>query len=360
MFGIFSKKNRCLGIDLGTTGIKIIELKKENNLPVFVNYAISYDSGSLLQSKNLELLDGQVKGILGKVLKEGNFGTKNTVIGIPGFFSLIFFIELPEMPEAEIERAVKFEATKYIPTPIDEVSLGWEMIGSVQEKAIEGGQLSSQGKKMQVMVVSVPKSTAVKYGDLVKSVKLSSKAIEVENFAVTRALIGNDKGTFMIVNIGAKATDFTVVSDGVVRVTRNIDVGGVEISRSVASGFGIDLDRADKLKKSSRVNLLDPHNETTPMISPVVGVISEEIKRLREIYHKKSPLKKIEKIIFTGGTSKMNTLVDFFGKETGMECQKGNSLARIGLEKKQQAVVEEVSPELSVAVGLAMRGLEIE
>ena len=50
MFGIFSKKNRCLGVDLGTTGIKIVELKKENNLPVFVNYAISYDSGSLLQS----------------------------------------------------------------------------------------------------------------------------------------------------------------------------------------------------------------------------------------------------------------------------------------------------------------------
>lgn len=360
MFGLFSKKNRCLGVDLGTTGIKIIELKKENNLPVFVNYAISYDSGSLLQSSGLELLEGQAKEILAKVLKEGNFGSKEAVIGIPGFFSLIFFVELPEMPEAEIEQAVKFEAAKYIPTPIAEVSLGWEMIGSVQEKQIEGGQVSAQGRKTQVMVVSVPKSTALKYGELVKSVKLRSKAIEVENFAAARALIGNDKGTFMIVNIGAKATDFTVVSDGVVRITRNIDVGGVEISRSLASGFGIDLERADKLKKSGRINLLDRQNDTTRLIGPAVGIITDEIKRLREMYHKKSPLKKIEKVIFTGGTSKMSTLVEYFAKETGMECQRGNSLARIGVDKKYQALLEEVSPELSVAIGLAIRGLEIE
>ena len=73
MFGIFTKKNRCLGVDLGTTGIKIVELKKENNLPVFVNYAVSYDSGSLLQSSGLELLDVQAKGVLEAVLKQGNF-----------------------------------------------------------------------------------------------------------------------------------------------------------------------------------------------------------------------------------------------------------------------------------------------
>jgi len=360
MFGIFSKKNRCLGVDLGTTGIKIVELKKENNLPVFVNYAISYDSGALLQSSGLELLDGQAKDILSKVLKEGNFTTKNAAIGIPGFFSLIFFIELPEMPEAEIDQAVKFEAAKYIPTPIEEVSLGWEAIGSVQEKSFEGGQPSSQSRKMQVMVVSVPKSTTVKYGGIVKSVKLSLKAMEVENFAVARAIIGNDKGTFMIVNIGAKATDFTVVSDGVVRITRNIDVGGAEISRSLASGFGIDLERADKLKKSGRVNLLDPQNDTTRLIGPAIGIIIDEMKRLREMYHKKSPLKKIEKMIFTGGTSKMATLTDYFARETGMECQIGNPLARIGVDKRQQAVVEAVSPELAVAIGLAMRGIEIE
>jgi len=136
-------------------------------------------------------------------------------------------------------------------------------------------------------------------------------------------------------------------------------VGGVEISRSLASGFGIDLNRADKLKKSNSINLLDPMNESTRLIGPAVGIVVEEIKRLREVYHKKSPLKKIEKIIFTGGTSKMNTLVEYLAKETGMECQKGNSLARIGLEKKQQEILETVSPELTVAIGLAMRGLEI-
>jgi len=360
MFGIFAKKNRCLGVDFGTTGIKIVELKKENNLPVFVNYAISYDSGSLLQADGLEPLDTQARDVLGNVLKNGDFTTKKAVLGIPGFFSLIFFIDLPEMPEGEIEQAVKFEAAKYIPTPIDEVNLGWEAIGSVQEKSLEGGQLPAKARKIQVMVVSVPRSITKKYGEIAGSVKLKTAAMEVENFAAARALIGNDKGTFMIVNMGAKATDFTIVSDGVVRVTRNIDVGGAEMSRALASGLGVDLERADKLKKSDHVNLLDSKGEMASLIGPAVGIVSEEIKRLREIYHKKSPLKKIEKIVFTGGTSKMKTLIGFFEKEIGIGCQLGNSLARVGVAKKHQAVLEAVSPELTVAIGLAMRGLEIE
>ncbi len=358
MFGIFTKKNRCLGVDLGTTGIKIVELKKENNLPVFVNYAVSYDSGSLLQSSGLELLDVQAKGVLEAVLKQGNFETKCAVMGIPGFLSLIFFVELPEMPEVEIEQAIRFEAAKFIPTHLEEVSLGWEIIGSFQEKAFEGGQVPKQSRKNQIMVVSVPKNTTDKYGAIARSVKLKVKAMEVENFAAVRTLIGNDKGTFMIVNLGAKATDFTIVSDGVVRVTRNIDVGGVEISRSLASGLGIDLERADKLKKSDRVNLLDPRGETSRLIAPAIGMITDEMKRLREIYHKKSPLKKIEKVIFTGGTSKMSTLIEFFSKEIGVECQRGNPLARIGVSKKNLPLLEEVAPELTVALGLAMRGLE--
>ncbi len=360
MFEIFSKKNRCLGIDMGTTGIKIVELKKENNLPVFVNYAISYDSGTLLQSSELDILDGQAKEILTEVLKKGNFGTKNAVVGVPGFSSLIFFVELPEMPKKEIEQAVKFEAAKYIPTSLDEVSLGWEIIGSIQEKPIEGGQFSGQSRKIQVMVVSVPKSTTLKYEKLVKSANLNLRAMEVENFAVTRALIGNDKGTFIIVDMGAKATDFTAVSDGVVRMTRNIDIGGAEVSRSLASGFRIDIERAEKLKKSNRVNLLNSQDETTRLIGPSMGIIIDEIKRLREIFYKKNPLKKIEKIILTGGASKINTLSDYFAKETGIECLVGNPLARIGMGKKEQPVLEKVSPELSTAIGLAMRGFEAE
>ena len=358
MFNLFSSKNKCLGIDIGTTGIKIVELRKEQNLPVLTNYAISYDSGSLLQSRGLEIIDEQVKEILINVLKNGNFRTKRAVVGIPGFLALISFIEIPDMPHGEIDQAVRLEANKYIPTPLDEVSLGWEIVGSFQEKPLEGGQVARQGQRLHIMIVTVPKTAVEKLNLISSGSKLDVLAMEIENFASTRCLIGNDKGTFIIVNIGAKATDFTVVSDGVIRVTRSIEVGGVEISRSLASGLGVDLQRADKIKRSSQINLLDSRDRLSNLISPVAGMIADEIKRLREVYHKKNSLKKIEKVIFTGGTSKMKTLVDFFAKELGIECQEGNSLARIGVEEKHQKVVEVVSPELTVAIGLALRGLE--
>ncbi|MDD5489556.1 MAG: type IV pilus assembly protein PilM [Candidatus Moranbacteria bacterium] len=359
MFSFFSGKNRSLGIDIGTTGIKIVELKKENNVPVLLNYALSYDSGSLLQSNSLEMLDGQTGRILQGVLKKAEFGTKRGVVGIPSFLALISFLELPEMPSSEIEKAIRFEAAKYIPSPIDEVNLGWEVIGSYQEKPVEGGQPIRSGQKMQIMVVTVPNSAVERLSSAMAISRISVTAMEVENFATVRCLIGNDKGTFMIVNIGAKATDFTIVSDGIVRVTRSIDVGGAEISRALASGLGIDLQRADRIKKSSQMNLLDSKDQLSSLVGPVIGMILDEVKRLREIYHKKNPLKKIEKMIFTGGTSKLATLTDYFSKQLSSECQRGNSLARIGVKKEYQGIVQEVAPELTVAIGLALRGLEI-
>jgi type IV pilus assembly protein PilM len=358
MFGLFSSKNRYLGVDIGTTGIKIVEIKREQNLPVISNYAISYDSGALLQSRGLEILDEQVRDVLTNVLKYGNFGTKKAIFGIPGFLALISFIEIPDMPHAEIDQAVRFEANKYIPTPLDEVSLGWEIIGSFQEKPLEGGQAIRQVQKLHIMIVTVPKMAVEKLNLIASGARLDVSAMEIENFATVRCIVGNDKGTFMIANIGAKATDFTVVSDGVIRVTRSIDVGGAEISRSLASGLGVDLQRADKMKRSSQVNLLDSRDKLSNLIVPVAGMIIDEIKRLREVYHKKNPLKKIEKIIFTGGTSKLNTFVEYFASELGMECQLGNSLARVGVEKRHQKAVENVSHELTVAIGLALRGFE--
>jgi type IV pilus assembly protein PilM len=358
MFGLFSSKNRYLGVDIGTTGIKIVEIRREQNLPVISNYAISYDSGSLLQSRGLEILDEQVRDVLKNVLKFGNFGTRKAIFGIPGFLALISFIEIPDMPPAEIDKAVRFEANKYIPTPLDEVSLGWEIIGSFQEKPLEGGQAARQVQKLHIMIVTVPKAAVEKLNLIASGAKLDVSAMEIENFATVRCIVGNDKGTFMIANIGAKATDFTVVSDGVIRVTRSIGVGGAEISRSLASGLGIDLQRADKIKRSPQVNLLDSRDKLSNLIVPVTGMIIDEIKRLREVYHKKNPLKKIEKIIFTGGTSKLNTFVEYIARELGMECQMGNSLARVGVEKKYQKVVESVSHELTVAIGLALRGFE--
>lgn len=358
MFNLFSGKNKCLGLDIGTTGIKIAELKKENNVPVLTNYALSYDSGSLLQASGLEILDGQTGEIVASVLKKGGFSTKRTIVGIPGFLALISFIELPEMPQAELDQAVRFEANKFIPTPLEDVSLGWDIIGSYQEKPVEGPQASRQNSKIQIMVVTVPKSSIESLAKVVEKNRLDASAFEVENFATVRCLIGNDKGTFMIVNIGAKATNFTIVSDGIIRVTRSIDAGGVEISRAIASGLRIDLQRADKLKRSNQINLLDGKDKVSSLVAPVAGMILDEIKRLRELYHKKNPLRRIEKLIFTGGAAKMSSLLEYFSRQVSMECQLGNSLARIGVEKKYENVVKDVAPELTVAIGLALRGLE--
>ncbi len=358
MFGLFSGKNSSLGIDIGTTNVKIVELRKENNIPVLLNYAISYNQDLVLQSSNLEILDGQTTKILQEVLRKGKFKAKRAVVGIPTFFSLVSFIEIPEMPTSEVEKAVRFEAAKLIPSPIDEVSFGWEIIGSYQEKSIEGSQSTRGVRKMEVMVVTVPNSVVKKLSSEVSSLRLNVAAMEVENFAVARSLVGNDKGTFLIIDIGGSATSFTITSGGVVRVTRSIDIGGMKISRALAGSLGVDLQRAEQIKKSNQINLLNPRDHFSSLVTPIVGMLAEEAKGLREAFYRRNPLKKIDKVILTGGTSRLATLEEYFSQQLSLECRKGDPLARIGVKREHREVAEEVAPELAMAIGLALRGLE--
>jgi len=354
MFGFFRKKNSFLGIDISNTGIKIVEIKKGDRQPELTNYSIVSAENYIGSGRNK--FAPSIEEMIESAIKAGSFSAKDAILGIPGYLSLIFFLDLPEMPEQEIEGAVRFEAAKYIPTPIEEVNFGWEIVGSYQGRPVEGGQQQAI-KKNQIMVVTVPKKTVEDYSKVVSTSKIRINAIEVENFAAIRAMVGNDKGTFMVVDIGAKSTDLTVVSDGLLKVTRSIDVGGTAITRAIASGLGIDYERADSMKTSGLIDFGKPNDELTQCARPIVDLISDEIKRLHVAYHKKNPVRKIEKIIFSGGTSKIKGLMKYFGTSSGIECVVGNPLARVSFDEKYRPLLNEIALELTIAIGLALRGV---
>ncbi len=358
MFGL--GKNTFLGIDIGTSNIKIVELKVSGNKPILTNYAWTYLDG-LMGDRDLKssYFDTVLPEYMKRMLNEAKMKGKQAHFSIPAFGGLITLIEFPEMTEEDLDQAIKFEAHKYIPTNLDEVVLSWDIVKKSNSKNSIIGQPKKQpdqsGKeKNQVLLVAAPKSKVAKYEKLARDLKLELKSIEIESFSLVRSLIGNDQGNFIIIDIGSRVCNIILVEKGVIKANRNIDAGGQEISKAISKSMNIDSDRAEKLKISGK-NFLDGESSIKfPTLELIVG----EISRILGAYYKDGSDHALDGLILSGGTAGFPGLQEYFSKALNVKSIVGNPLGRIEYDKRLEPKMKEVMDQFSVAIGLALKGVE--
>src|SRR5665811_1298908 len=139
MLGLFEKKKtHFIGVDFGTSAIKVVELSYKDQKPYLENYGW-FDLKGLIQSgdsnkSKLVSYDEKFKTALVSLLSKVNLNSRSVNVAIPGFNGLVVLIEFPDMDDNEIEKAIEFEAHKYIPTSIEEVSISWEILKKPKDK----------------------------------------------------------------------------------------------------------------------------------------------------------------------------------------------------------------------------------
>jgi type IV pilus assembly protein PilM len=363
MFG-FGKKY-FLGVDIGTSSIKIVELELGGNKPVLSNYGWVSLEELIKEKDSLALW----KKYISKIIQEGKFKGRDAYVSIPSSGSLITLIEFPGMEREDLDQAIRFEAHKYIPVPLEEVVLSWDVIGSVgTEKTTEiPRQESDKGlinnsqqkeivplRKVQVLLVAAPKIKVEKYEELIKEVDLELKSMEIEGFSMTRSLIGNDQGNFIIVDMGARVCNIILAEKGIIKVNRNISSGGLDITRAIAKSLNIEEPRADNLKIKGE-NLITGESKMT---FPSMEVIINEIKRIIEAYYRNNGKNKIDSLIISGGTANLKGIVEYFQNSLGIKTIIGNPLSRIEYPRILDPKLNELKARFSVAVGLALKGVE--
>lgn len=351
MFGLF-KKNYFLGIDLGTSSIKVVELKLHKQRINLSNYGwIKLD---FAQSTGDFSYDKKLKAYLQALIKKMEPKTKSVYVSMPSFSGLISLIEFPDMNKEELNQAVKFEARKYVPTSLDEISISWDIISKKNDKAIKKPK-DKTPKKIQILLVAAPKDKVIKYEDFVKSTDLKVKAIELETFSLTRSLTGDDMGTFLIIDIGFRACSIILVEKGVIMVNRNIDAGGNEITDSIAENLNISKKRAEELKKQGKDFINS--RESSIVLLTLDSIVSEAL-RIISTHKEKSGGSRIDGIILSGGTAKLKGIDGYFSKALGIRTVIGDPWKKIVCAKKLLPIVKKIGPSFSVALGLALRGAE--
>lgn len=367
MFNFIFKKNIFLGIDIGTASIKVVEIKLVEGQPVLSNYAWMSLGADTIGKRDIdsEYFFATLPICLKRIVKKAKISGKNTYVALPAFGGLITLIDFPEMADADMEQAIKFEAHKYIPTSLDEVVISWEIVERKEratslaegKREVEnelGTEKNNPKGTVKVLLVAASRKKVERYEKMIKTSGLKLKSIDIETFSVVRSLVGNDPGSFMIVDIGARSCNIILVEKGIIRINRNIEAGGLEMTKTVASSMGIDLERAEALKISGN-NFFSPESAISFF---TLELITEEVERIIHSYAKDSGKSMIDEIILSGGTSKMVGLSDYFSSKLKIKTIVGNPFARVSYDSKLGPAISGIQNSFSVAVGLALKGVD--
>jgi len=358
MFGF--GKNTFLGIDIGVSSIKIVEIKVSGNKPVLSNYAWTNTGDDKTETQEDYFNDGLAKN-LKKLLVAGDFKSQGAFVAIPSVGGLVTLIEFPEMNKADLDQAIKFEAHKYIPTSLEDVVISWDIVSKksattslVKKQADATEPTTPEDAKLQVLLVAAPKSKVANYEKLIKNVGLNLNSIEIESFSIIRSLVGNDPGNFVVIDIGARICNIILVEKGTIKVNRNIDAGGRDITKVIARSMNIDEERAERFKASGR----DILGKESAMNFPALELILGETKRVLSAYYKNEGEQKVDGIILSGGTSGLRGIDKYFAEALKIKTVIGDPFGRIEYDKKLEPKLQDVKARFTVSIGLALRGVE--
>lgn len=357
-------KKLFLGIDIGVSSIKIVEIKISDNKPVLSNYAWVNTGDDKTETQEDYFKDALVKN-LKKLLADGGFKGRDVYAAIPSVGGLVTLIEFPEMNRDDLDQAIRFEAHKYIPTSLEDVVISWDVLSRkilhtslVRKndvvKTIADEAMKPKEAKLQVLLVAAPKNKVANYERLIKDVGLNLNSIEIESFSIVRSLVGNDPGNFVVVDIGARICNIILVEKGTIKVNRNIDAGGRDITKSIARSMNINEERAEKLKFSER----DIAGKDMVMHLPALEIILAEIKRVLNAYYKNEGEQKVDGVILSGGSSGLPGIDAYFSEALKIKTIIGDPFSRIEYDKKLEPKLKDVKARFTVSIGLALRGLE--
>lgn len=344
------KAGGVLGVDIGTSTIKIIELSSLDHEKELTNYGVLNTYGYLarfnnaIQTRTFRMLDSEVASIVRDVVEEARVGTVPAVMSIPLFSSFFTLVEFPAMPKREIMRALPLEARKYIPIPLSEVSLDWEIVNANEKHA----------EKVSVILVAVPKDITSKYVRIAKMAGLTLVALEVEIFSLIRSLAPIGSRPTVIVDIGSRSTSVCIVEYGYVRMNHSFDASGDDLTRVISHSLNVNLERAEAIKKDEGITSRGGEPGISEIMIPILDLISSEVDRLMRSYEEKYG-KRVDKLILAGGTAGMPGLIEYFVGKFGIECSRADPFSGVHFPSVLKPTLVELAPSFSVGIGLALR-----
>ncbi|MFA4871794.1 MAG: pilus assembly protein PilM [Patescibacteria group bacterium] len=384
--GIFSPKISYLGVDLGTSSIKVVEMANFKGRPRLVTYGFSEKKlPDFSNGNDIAANPEEAAAVLSDIGKKSRVTTKKVIAALPNFSVFTSILNLPALSRKELASAISWEAKKIIPIPLEEIILDWKIIAESDEaKALAPGQsavlnnnvaaieersdfsqqvnsikkiFSKPKKNIKVLLTGASKKLVKKYIDIFTKAGFNLLSLETESFALIRSLVGNDKSIISIIDLGAATSSIIIVEKGIPVLNRSIEVGGLMITRAISSSLNINLERAEQFKQDMSMDKETANNSLPQTVDKSFSVILNEIKYTLNLYQEQNN-KRVEKIILTGGSALLGNLAGYLSKILNINTYVGDPWARVMYPTELKPILDRLGARFAVAIGLSMRDIE--
>lgn len=382
MIEFLSPKLKGFGLDISDLSLKILEFKEKKSL--FTKKEKIYVKSYLHKKLEKGIIEkGEIKKekILSQAIKEAlvrvkgeRLKTKYVVVSLPEEKSFLRIISLPKMKPQEAKKAAFFEAENYIPLSLEEVYVDSEVISPLDDKL----------DHLDVLIVAVPKKIVDSYTRVIKKAGLVPLALEVESFAIVRAVVKKERSEkpLLIIDFGETRTSFVIFSGKSIKFTSTTSsLSSALLTKIISQKLNISFKEAERLKKKYGIspikkvhlkektgnNILEKeivkNQKILEILQPPLENLTKEIKKCIEFYssHRESELsvkkREIEEVILVGGGANLKGLPKYLSEKLNLKVYRGNPWVNIFSEKISPPFSLEESLSFTTAIGLAKRAL---
>ncbi len=350
-FKMFFPK-KMLGIDVGTTSVKIVEVSRWGQGKTLENYgeinslALYKEPFKKVQRGSYMLSDSFVSKAIMAISNEARIKTKAVIFSIPDFSTFCTSFELPPMTENEIPDAVKYNAPQYIPLPISETTLDWKIIS---------GTAGNKQSPLKVFLVAVPNQVVQGYQNVAQMAGLELYALEAEAMSVARSLVKDNKKTICLLDIGAQSTTINIIDKGNIKKSYSFNFASGQLAHAVSSALGITYSEAEEIK--NKEGLISKNESVSKNLYFLIDPILFEVRKILIDFYQ-SDGKEVDEIYLTGGTANLPGLREYFVEVLKKKVEIPNCFSDLLYPPILEESIEKMSPRFSVAVGAALLGLE--
>lgn len=373
LLSLFSKDVKsALGVDIGTSSVKVVQLRRERGRVVLETYgAIALGPYAGLEIGRATSLPAEkIAEALKDIIREANVTVQDAAISIPYSSSLVSVITLPASVEKQLAQVVPIEARKYIPVPINEVQLDWFVIGDGGENAHSAGSKKATDK-IELLLVAIHNDTIAKFRSIASDAALSVGFFEIEVFSAVRAALDRGIAPVAVVDMGAATTKFYVVERGLIHESHIISHGAQDLTLAASRALGITVAQAEERKRKHGLNTdlsAIPTSGTSAGMNQQVGSLKtslelslsplySELARTIAAYEARAN-QSLEAVVLTGGGATLKGMKEFAQSKIQNEIRLADPFAKTQAPAFLEAILKEAGPEFCVAVGLALRRLQ--
>ncbi len=347
---LFAKKKDLIGVDVGSTSIKLVQLKEVKGGYELESLGLVPIPPEAIVDNSLMDTTAVVEAISGLVAGLARRNVRDVASSVSGNAVIIRKIMMTASTPEDVEAEIQWEAEQYIPFDINDVNIDFQVLGNDE----------NDPSKMHVLLVASKKDIVNDYQAVFSEAGVKLVLLDVDAFALQNAFEMNyetdPEEVYALINIGSSMMNLNVIKAGMSLFIRDVQLGGSLYTEDIQKKMGVSFAEAERMKmvldESSSEDLLES-------VSRINDTIAYEIRRSLDFYNSNALEGKINRVYLGGGAAKTMNLSSAISEKLSLPVELINPFAKIKLNEKDfdAAFINEVAPLMTVAVGLAARRL---